>query len=262
MSSDLQSLDSILDGKAPETVSAPQETVVETPVSEATGEKPSASVPPAEASQEQSPAANDPPHVPRKALEDERRKRQDLEKQLKDMQARFSPQPLSQPSQANPQQAQPQQPAQDIPDPVLEPERFVRWQQVQMATQLFANNVRVSQRMMREKHQDYDEIEAIFAEEANRDPVLARQLLQSDFPAEFAYTHGKRLKLMREIGDNPDAYIEAKVAERLAQQGSQREPQAPPARPPVPKSLAAVPNAQPRDDRGRYAPASLSDILD
>lgn len=200
------------------------------------------------------------PHVPRQALEDERKKRQELERQVAEFKQRMTaPQPTQQP---HPQVQQP-----EIPDPYLEPERFAAYQAYQVQERLFAQSVVMSQRIMRQQHADYDDAEKEFVAAVEADPMLASKLLSHPFPAEFAYQEGKRLKALKEIGDDPASFRERVRQEILAEMqgsGAQAPAQAQPARAPVPKSLASAQTGGPaRDARtGRFAgPASLEDIL-
>jgi hypothetical protein len=167
--------------------------------------------------------------------------------------------------------ARPKAEAPPPPDPWADPEGALRYQAEQIERRIFTNAVLTSQRMMKQQHSDYYEVEAVFAEAAAQDPSLAAQLVQHPFPAEFAYQQGKRIKALREIGDDPDFYrsrLEAELeAKILARHGlapgsteSAPRPKAPPA--PVPRSLASTVNQQPRDDRGRFSgPTPLEDII-
>jgi hypothetical protein len=228
---------------------APETTAVE----EAKGEKPPE--PPSEEPQETQQGdegSSSGQTVPLKALESERQKRQDLEKRLADLEGRV-PQ--------NQQQQQHQQPV--LPDPYEDPEGYFRAQQEYQQRNLFETKAVLSQDFMRSQYEDYDEVEAYFADAAEKDPRLAIGLLNSPNPARFAYEQGKRQRLLDEIGSDPEAY-KAKIRESvLAEVGGtvEQPPQNTGAK--APTSLAAVPSAPSRrDDKGRFAPASLSEILD
>lgn len=219
-------------------------------------------------------------NVPVKALEDERRKRQEAEKARKELEARIAELErlaAPQPQQATPQQdqqkqQQPQNP-QAAPDPWSDPEGYAAYQRELQEQMLFETRVTLGQDMMRLNNPDYDEVEAVFAEEAQQNPYLIEQLRRAHNPAKYAYEQGKRLKLMREIGTDPDAYrkrIEEELRAKLAAEMPQTSPSAaaapapaPKKAPPPPTSLAGVPSAAPRDaSKVKWdGPTPLDDIL-
>jgi hypothetical protein len=213
----------------------------------AAGDK-SAATPPAAAGQ-----GDNAPLVPRKALEDERRKRQDYEKRMADLERQL--QAIS----------QPQQQRQPPPDPVTDPEgAFVHYQR-QQEHQLHNYRFTMSRDMMLAIKPDYEEVEAAFVAAAETDVGLQQKLFQSANPAKFAYEQGLRLRALAEIGDDPAAY-KARLRAELEAEFNARgaAPVAnPPKAPGAPKSLASTPAAsQPRQKDGRYAgPASLEDLI-
>lgn len=189
----------------------------------------------------------DQPTVPRRALEDERRKRQEYERRIAELEARIKP------------QAEPQPPPHIFDDPDAWQHNLMQQQQ----RALFETRAELTREVAMAKHEDYEEAEAVFAEAAKAYPQLAHEMVQSPNPARYVYEMGKRIKLQTEIGNDPVAY-ERKLREKweaeLAAQSDQAVSQ-----PTVkaPKSLASVPSApSKRDDKGRYAPVSLSEILD
>lgn len=255
-------LDSILDGEAAQprqsepTASVP-EVRTEPAVAEPKGVKADAVPPPA------TPEANEPPHVPRKALEDERRKRQELEKQIE--QLTKSAQQFQQPQQQPVQQVHQQQ-AQfpPRPDPHEDPYGAMEWDRAVTNYHMFETRVNLSQEFMRSQKSDYDQFERVFAEAASRDPGLVADLQRHPMPAKFAYEMGKQIAFIREVGTDPEAY-KARLRQELQaelQQG-QAAPQVIEAQAiKAPKSLASTPSAQPRLPNGQYTGrAELSDIL-
>lgn len=70
--------------------------------------------------------------------------------------------------------------------------------------------------IMQSLHDDYSEMEAIFAADAEKNPALVQQMNQSGHPAKFAYEYGKNKAFMAEIQD-PDAYKAKLKAEALAE---------------------------------------------
>lgn len=153
-------------------------TEVETPTGETEGDKPEVT--------EEPPASPEPVEktVPLKALEDERRKRQELEQRLE------------------------QQPKQEAPDPLDDPDGFRQYQD----NARLNDRIEISVEIAREMHEDFDSVHEVFMEEAAKNPVLAQAAMQSKAPGIHIYREGKRLAKAREIGD-PDEYANRKVQE-------------------------------------------------
>lgn len=247
---DRTDLDSILDADHSPEPMAPmvQEAQAQTPV---TGDKTEGAEPPAATRLE----PVEPPTVPRDALMDERRKRQELEKQLQSMQ----------------QQMQRPQQEEERPDWFADPEKASQYFRAEVERSNFATRIELSESIVEAQHQDYAQYRDVFAEAASQDPGLAQRLVQARNPAKFAYETGKRIALMREIGDNPDGYREklrAEVMKELGMSGGEApsaQKQLPPPSAPVPKSLARSPSAPVRAPNGQFlsnGPTPLSDILD
>ena len=177
-------------------------------------------------------------HVPLAALEAERKGRQDwkekairYEEELKAIRQR--PEPA-------------QQPAQEV-SPL---ERV----QQEMVTQRF----NMSEQIARTQYKDATDLEdmvMLCANAAAQNPVLQAQLAASAHPWDFAYKEGKRLKLMQDMGDNPEdfeAKIRAKILAELQGNGQAPAPApvaAAPSAPQLPQSLATA-----RSSAGRAAP--------
>lgn len=217
----------------------------------ATGDK-SAATPPAAAGQ-----GDNAPLVPRKALEDERRKRQDYERRMADMERQL--QALNQPQQQR-QQVAP-------PDPVTDPEGAFAHYQRQQEFQLQNYRYTMSRDVMQAVKPDYEEVEAVFVAAAENDVGLQMKLAQSANPAKFAYEQGLRLRALAEIGDDPETYkarVRAELEAEFAARGGAAPVSSAPKAPGAPKSLAGIPTANPnRHKDGRFAPgpASLEDII-
>lgn len=228
------------------------------PQAQTTGDPDLKEVPPTS----QEPPEDNSPTVPRKAMEDYRRKwqqsekeKQDYAKQLADYQQRMvARQPEAQ------QQFQP-------PDPFVDPEGYSAYRDALHEEQLYRTRVDVSTEVMKEKHADYDEVVDVFVSAAKAEPVLWQRLRQHPFPARFAYEQGKRMKFIAEVGDDPTSYEQKIIEKFLASQGQAPAGQQVAPRPtaPLPKSLASAPSAVARDPKGRYAPQSgpptLSQLL-
>lgn len=129
--------------------------------------------------------------VPRKALIEERKKRQEYERLLAETNGKL---------QAFQQFAQQRQAPQDQarPDPEAEfyknPTQFVG-----STVQEQVDRVRLdlSQQMMRSAHADYDEKANAFVEAAQQNPSLVMQLRSHPNPAQFAYDTGKVITATR-----------------------------------------------------------------
>jgi hypothetical protein len=256
--SETASLDTMLDGPS-STPAAPSVERADTgPEPAETGVKPQDAAPPAESDE-----TDDSPLVPRKALIEERRKRQDYEKKMAEFEARLAELSKPQPPPQQPRQAPP-----PPPDPWTDPEGAMAYERQQRAMELYETRVILSEELMSQKP-DYNDAKRVFIEAANADPALAQKLVRHPMPAKFVYEEGKRLAALREIGPDPAAYrdtLRQQLMEELrAEMGQQPSPvpQAPKA--PAPKSLAGQTSAVPRDPHGRYAPrngpASLEDLL-
>ena len=255
-------LDAILDGGADRAMPAPEpkmEPMPEAKPEPQTGELVVAEAPPAPAKEEK-PQGD---WILRKAVEDERRKRQELERKVAEFEARL----------AQPKQEPPPPPDWDI-DPRTAAERL----QFEIQEQLYRTRVEMASELMRERHADFDEIVGIAVEKAQANPMLHRQIVTSPNPAKMAYEIGRKMKFLNEIGDDPESYRSRLEAEILAKHGIQpaadggtlQATDAPPApKPaakalpaPVPKSLARDVSQQPRANNGQWTgPKPLNEIF-
>lgn len=268
--SELNDLATLLDGAS----ANPPQTETVQPEQPAASEPTEPSTQPGDKQEAAPPAAleesDDGPPVPRKALVDERRKRQELERQLEEITKKYASQPVQTQPQAQPQpQQQPVEPLPERPDPWIDPQGAMdwdrAWMQQQVHAQVFETRTVLSREMMMASKPDFAEVEAVFMEAAKRSPALVQRLMNHPMPAKFAYEQGLKIRAMSEIGDDPVAYKQ-RVREELEAElrGQSSTPPAQPQTPKgsTPKSLAATPSNQPRDDRGRFqGPASLESIL-
>jgi hypothetical protein len=270
MSGDLDSILNDSEPTAPEAVEPAPETpteAVETPPE--TAEEPKGPVrddkgrfaPKGEADGVSPTPENEPP-LDHAAILGERRRRQEAEARLKELEARIASFQQPQPPVAQQPQAQ---------TPQFDEELY--WQNPQAFLGNFANRIRQSilqevrssaptliqeqlldrsEALARARYEDYNDAQAAFRNAAMVNPQLRDRLLTQADPAEFAYQEGKRLLEIANYGSTND-YIEAEVAKRLAAQQ-------PASAPVIPMSLADAPasgpmgNAPPR-------PMPLNDIL-
>lgn len=129
----------------------------------------------------------------KKAVLDERRKRQELEQRLKDLE-----------SKKEPEQA---------PDWWADPEKAAQHQSQQIEARLYQQKVELSQDFMRSQHEDYDDMEARFMEMAQENPTLRTELQKSANPARFAYETARKAAeydAMKDV-DSYKAKLEADV---------------------------------------------------
>jgi hypothetical protein len=192
------------------------------------------------------------------------------------------------------QRQQGQQPQQELPpppDPLVDPQGALeyrdrvwadvirqrdeqyrqQWEAIQQET--YMARLVPSQRMMRQQYQDYEEMEKLFAETANADPRLWQEIRRQEFPAEYAYQVGKRIKQSHEIQKSGgwESWLEQKVEEKLNARQNQLQAQPTPQVPsmqapsapkaPPPQSLARMPSVTPRNQAKSYnGPTPISDL--
>lgn len=146
-------------------------------------------------------------HVPLAALKAEREKRQRLQAEL---------------AQLREQQTQQFDPSVFHQDP--------RAIQQYVDAQLASTRIGMSRALVASAHEDYEQMEEIFVQAAQANPVLRDEMLRADNPALYAYQTAKTLKVMKEAhsGDLEKrlrAEIEAKLRAELT---SKATPSVPP----------------------------------
>jgi len=202
-----------------------------------------------------SPAPGESPPLEHPALLGERRRRQEAERQLAELQARFV-------APEAPQLRTPQ-PADGPPDRFEDPEGYDAWL-VQTATQQAraeAVAAHQEERIMssadaaREKYPDWTEKAAAFAQLARQNPALERTLRSHPNPAEYAYSTAKMHLELAQHGS-----LEGLIAARVAEAVAKATPApAPAADIQLPESLAGSQSA--RSSAAAAGPPSLDDIL-
>jgi len=191
--------------------------------------------------------------IPVKALQEERRKRQELEAQLMQMQ-----QHLQQPPQ---QQQAPQGP----PDRWEDPEGYDQWLVTQAAhaaraeayQQFQYQRLAESGNRLRQSTPDYEEKIQVFGQMANANPSLLAQLVQAENPAEFAYNLGKQQIEIAQYG-GIDGLIQAKVQEALSKAQPAPVEQKPSLS--IPETLADAQSAR-GSESAAFNPTPLESIL-
>ncbi len=281
------SIEDLLNGSAPAPKSAapaaepiqpePPEPVDETPpqvAAEAATGEPEPIAPPAAppAATVEEPLDKKISAFQRKA-EDETRKRQEYERKLQEAEKAI------QERDAYIKQIAANQKQQADELDVYDPEQLQKYvqsiaaQQVQgLQAGFVEQKIVASQEFMRTAKDDYSEMEDIFAEEMvareARGDFSLRQRMEADpFPAKFVYEYAKKVKVMKEVGDDPASYEQRIIEKYLASQGQTAQPAASvqtPAKPvpQPPKSLASVPSAARNVNRQSWkGPTPLDQLL-
>jgi hypothetical protein len=205
------------------------------------------------------PAVERQDHIPPQALQEERRKRQELEREL----ATYRQQ------QSAPAPAQPQSQPQGSSVPVVFDDEYAQSifemavQHVQQTLtpqiqQVAGNNSLELQRtVMRFQNPDFDQMETAFFEMAQENPALLPEAHRSGDPVNFAYNYAKKALEVRQLGSmDLDAIKAAAIQEYLAK-----------AQPVVPQTIPPPSLADAQSARGTYstapgsAPPTLNDIL-
>lgn len=159
-------------------------------------------------------------------LEAERRKRQDVERELAELRTRL---------QAQPQQ--PQQPQKTFYD---DPDAALAQQEQRFQFGMLQTRAQTSEMIARSQHQDYDQVFEVFKEVVKTTPGLVERMFADPHPAEFAYKVGKNYKAIQEAGsvDNMRAQIEKEVRLKLEQEYKDKEAQLLKERAAIPGSLS------------------------
>lgn len=152
--------------------------------------------------------------VPKRAVIDERRKRQELERELAALRAQLN-------------DAVPKQPAR--PDVFEDQEGAFNYVESVIEQRTLLNRIEMSRELMMDQHQDYEDAEEQFVELAKADPSLVQKMRAAPLPAKFVYQYVKRHQQMQEMQDieaykaKLEAEIRAKVMAELEAQRSEGE---------------------------------------
>lgn len=115
------------------------------------------------------------------AVLDERRKRQELERQLEQLQTEKKPE--------------------EKKDWFDDPEGAASQIKQEFQSQIANTRIELSQEFMRTLHEDYDELEAEFVDLAKGNPAMLAEFQQSNNPAKFAYETARRHREYAELKD-------------------------------------------------------------
>lgn len=184
-------------------------------------------------------ATNTEKHVPLAALEAERRGRQDWKERATRAEERARM--LEEQQQARATQGEQQQ--------TIDP--------IQQLHQVVVNErFNTSEMIARQKYADLDDVVAVFQEARRQNPALDMAIHQHPNPYEFAYREGKRLQLLKDVGDDPAAYrarVEAEVRAELQKTT--------PAALNLPSSLAGARSTATRSAPAFTGPAPLGSLF-
>lgn len=136
---------------------------------------------------------------------------------------------------------------------------------------LLNERMNMSEIMVRQQHQDVDEMVEVFKKAAEQNPALGTQLAQQRHPWQWMYDQAKRMKAMEEIGADPAAYKQRLRDELLAELKNEQASATPAAAaapvavsapaPVIPKTLATARSSAPRSAPAWTGPTPLNDIL-
>lgn len=193
------------------------------------------------------PPASDDDRVPVGAIQDERRKRQELERRIADYEDRLN-------KLANP--PQPQAPPPEMFDDPEGWQNHFGGQIRDEATQQASLNAKLdtSEMLARDKYDDFEDMKASFLELAKDNPTLAQQALTDPHPWRKAYQIAKTHSTMQEVGATDVDSLRASIRAEI-----EAEMKAAPAAE-IPQSLASAQSGR-AASATTGAPPSLQDIL-
>ena len=207
------------------------------------------------------------PIVPRRAYEDERRKRQDWKERAARLEGELAAYRKQQ-EEAQRRAAAPPQPQptyQPPPDPAVDPRGYHQYMEQRQAAADLNQRLNVSEIMLREKIGDEKLSEYVeeFRGMAEADPTLFSKLYSQPHPYNWLTREVERQRTLRDVGDDPAAF-RAKI-EAEARAKWEQEAKAAPA--PVSPAAGLQPSlATARSVAGRTVGAwsgepSLEDVL-
>jgi hypothetical protein len=200
-----------------------------------------------------------PGHVPIQALDAERGKRKELEdryeREMREMREQLTR--LSQPPK-------PEEPPAPPPNMFEDPDGYVRHQLQPIEQRLAKQAADFSMRMAVKEHgkETWDAAEQALMEAVNtpEGQQVVAMLRSSDDPAEELIQWHKRRSVVSEIGTDPEAYFQRRLAEWQASQ-SQPQSQQPTAQPVMPSTFSKAPSGGPRGGADYGGPRPLSEIM-
>lgn len=160
--------------------------------------------------------------VPRRALETERAKRNDYKAQAARYEGELAAtkralEEATQRAQAPQPQQQPMYQA-PAPDPASDPAGYMRHIEVEQAKKQINHTLNVSELLLR-KEVGAEAVDAAitdFKAAADQDPRLYQQLYSQQDPYGWAYKQVERIRMLRDMGDDPAAFRARVAAEERA----------------------------------------------
>lgn len=254
---------------------APEPREPEQPAAPEPEAKPEPEAPEPKPEGEPEPEAPDGRHVPLRALEAERKQRQDWKDRAaraeaeRDALMRQLEEAKKAPPPAPPQPQQQYQPP-PLPDPETNPAGYISAliarQQQEAREMIVMERFNTSEALLRQRigDEETDAVVAEFKAAAQVDPVLQQQLAHQRDPFGYAHQAVQRIRALREVGDDPAAYkarLRAEWEAEMAGQQQQPPPPAAPALPPRAPSLARVNGSAGRAAPDFTGPPPMEDIL-
>jgi hypothetical protein len=195
----------------------------------------------------------------KKALQSERKRARDLERQVAELQAQF------QKAQAQGQAPAKEPSSEDVDAKFWEnPRAFVQAERDAIAQQMRAEitktRVDAFEAAARTRHEDFDAASAAFTAVARQHQQLIAQMLAAPDPAEFAYQMGKQALFATEIGSDPEAYRQRLRAEWEAERSGEPGESKRPVKVP-PKTIAGARGNGSSASHAWSGPRSMKDIL-
>lgn len=175
-----------------------------------------------------------------KAAEEERRKRQELEKRIAESKPKEEPKAFWD-----------------------DPEGHLKKFEENFEKRAVNIKLDTAEAIARSRHPDFDEKVAVFAELLQTSPGLHAQWMQSVDPAEFAYRTGKQTLEIREAGSLDDLRkkIEKETREKLEAEYKGKQEELEKQRAALPKSLSDVRGAAKQNQPVFTGPTPLESVL-
>lgn len=154
------------------------------------------------------PPAAEEKSVPYAALKDERRKRQELEEEIKQLRAQKT-----------------EKTEEKVPDPIEDPEGYKNFMDNSQKRESLSIKINLSRDIMLDSHTDYEEVEKTFIDLAKANPFLVHQMNASPNPARFAYKTAKEHLEIQQLKDPKyREKLEAELREKILSEMKDKRP--------------------------------------
>lgn len=213
----MSEISDVFNPPAEEPVESQQELELEAEESQETEVEPEAPEKEEEPKEEEETTSSEYDQLPpwaKQRLKDDRQKAQEAKKQLEQMQKELE-------SLKTPKTEE----KQEVPDVFDDQAAFVNSIQSQFDQKLQAAVFNMSEELMRQHHEDYDEVIQFFVDKAKDYPALAEQGRKQQNPARWAYEQGKKFQELDRL-NNIDSYkseLEAKIRKQVEEEFSQKQ---------------------------------------